>query len=326
MLALSVDIEGQEGLTWPRWRQIVAEVEALGFAGLCRSDHFLRPFPPDADSLELVVSLAHLADHTRRVWFGPLVAPVSFRDPVMLARQAAALDDLSGGRMVLGLGAGWIEREHQMFGYTLGDIATRLARFEEALIVISRLLRDETPVTFDGRFYQLRDATLLPRPTRPGGPPLLIGGNGIRRTLPLVAQYADIWNGIWLTPEAFRERSARLDDLLTAADRDPDAVRRTLMLIVLCGRDDEERARRIRYLRRFLPGGDALPLDEAIQALRTRFTAIIGTPDEVAAQVQEYADAGVTEVMLQWFDLEDLDGVRVLADEVMPRLANDARA
>lgn len=164
MLALSVDIEGQEGLTWPRWRQFVAGVEALGFAGLFRADQFLRPFPPEAASLELVVSLAHLADRTQRVRFGPLVAPVSCRDPAMLARRAAALDDLSVGRFVLGLGAGWIEREHRVFGYALGDVPTRMARFEEALAVVSRSLRNDDPSTHEGRFFLLREASLLPRP------------------------------------------------------------------------------------------------------------------------------------------------------------------
>ena len=119
MVALSIMIEGQNGLTWPRWKQIVREVEDLGFAGLFRSDHFKHAQPPDDDSLELIVSLTYLADHTQRIHFGPLVAPVSFRDPVLLARQAAALDDLSGGRLILGVGAGWQEREHHLFGYTL---------------------------------------------------------------------------------------------------------------------------------------------------------------------------------------------------------------
>src|SRR5258708_8973077 len=107
MVALSIMIEGQMGLTWRHWKRIVSEVEDLGFAGLFRSDHFTNARPPDKDSLEMVVSLTYLADHTQRIHFGPLVAPISFRDPPMLARQAAALDDLSGGRVILGLRARW---------------------------------------------------------------------------------------------------------------------------------------------------------------------------------------------------------------------------
>src|SRR5947209_12638365 len=113
---------------------------------------------------------------------------------MLLVRQAAALDDLSGGRMYLGLGAGWQEREHTLFGLHLGDIPTRMARLEEGLEVVTRLLNSNVPVTFEGRFYQLRSATLLPRPQRPGGPRILLGGSGVKRTLPLVARYAHAWN------------------------------------------------------------------------------------------------------------------------------------
>src|SRR5579884_615819 len=178
MVAVSIQVEGQNGLTWPRWKRMVAEVEDLGFAGLFRSDHFTNARPPDKESLEMLVSLTYLADHSQRIHFGPLVAPVSMRHPAMLARQAAALDDLSGGRMILGLGAGWQEREHQHFGFPLGDIPTRMRRLEEGLEVITRLLHSDEPVNYEGQFFQLHDAILLPRPQRPGGPAILIGGNG----------------------------------------------------------------------------------------------------------------------------------------------------
>src|SRR5438045_3913259 len=141
----------------------------------------------------MITSLTYLADHTQRIHFGPLVAPLSMRNPSLLARQAAALDDLSNGRMILGLGAGWQEREHHLFGFDLGDVPTRFSRFEEGLEVVTRLLKSDEPVTFEGHFFQLRGATLLPRPQRPGGPSILLGGNGVKRTLPLVARYADIW-------------------------------------------------------------------------------------------------------------------------------------
>src|SRR6266568_3069844 len=118
-VTLAISVEAMMGLTWPLWKRLVAEVEQLSFAGLFRSDHFTLPLPVDPDALELIVTLSYLADHTQRVHFGPLVAPLSFRDPVMLTRQATALDDLSGGRMILGVGAGWMEREHAMFGYDL---------------------------------------------------------------------------------------------------------------------------------------------------------------------------------------------------------------
>src|SRR5262245_51030842 len=192
-MKLSISIEGIFGLTWPRWRRLVAEIEQLGFAGLFCSDHFTLIDPPDSDALEAIVSLTYLAMQSQRVHFGTLVAPVSFRDPIMLARQAMALDDLSNGRMILGVGAGWLVREHTMFGYNLSAIAARMDRLEEALNIITRLIRSDEPVTFTGQYYQLREARLLPRPKR--RTPVMVGGNGPKRTLPLVARYADIWNG-----------------------------------------------------------------------------------------------------------------------------------
>ena len=319
MVAISIQIEGQDGLTWPRWKMLIAEVEALGFAGLYRSDHFTNGRPPDKAALETIVSLTYLAGNTQRVHFGPLVAPLSFRHPALLARQAAALDDLSGGRMILGVGAGWQEREHQLFGLDLGDIPTRMARLEEGLEVITRLLKSDEPVTFGGRFFQLRGATLLPRPQRPGGPSILLGGNGVKRTLPLVARYADIWNVLSLTPEGFRERSAMLDTLLKAAGREPAEVRRTMMLAVFFGRDMDEVDRRLSW-RHDRSEFANKPLDEVIEAMRAEGWALVGTPSMIIEQIKSYAGAGVEELMLQWFEMDDIDGLRAFAKSVLPNL------
>jgi F420-dependent oxidoreductase-like protein len=279
MTAISIQIEGQNGLTWPRWKRIVEEVERLGFAGLFRSDHFTNAHPPDIESLEAIVSLAYLADRSQRLHFGPLVSPLSMRDPRMLARQAAALDDLSGGRFILGVGAGWQEREHTLFGYDLGDIPTRMARFEEGVQVITRLLQSDEPVTFAGRFFYLQGATLLPRPARPGGPSILIGGNGMQRTLPLVARYADVWNAVYLPVQDFRERSARLDELLQAQGRMPSDVKRSIMM----------------------PQPD------------------LSAPDVLRQQIADYGAAGVDELIYQWLDLENVDGLRTFAQVALKR-------
>jgi F420-dependent oxidoreductase-like protein len=319
MVALSIQIEGQNGLTWPRWKRLVSEVESLGLAGLHRSDHFTNAHPPDKASLEMIVSLAYLADHTQHVTFGPLVSPLSFRHPVLLARQAAALDDLSDGRMYLGLGAGWQEREHRLFGLDLGDIPTRMARLEEGLEVITRLFNSDGPVTFDGRFYQLREATLLPRPQRPGGPRILLGGSGVKRTLPLVAKYADAWNAPFLSPQAFLERSTTLDSLLSAAGRKPGAVRRSVMLSLYFGSDKLELDRALSW-RKDVPDLAELSLDATIEALEARGGALVGLPDDIVRQVSAYADAGVDEMMLQWFDLDDINGLRNFAESVLHRL------
>ena len=315
MTAISIMIEGQDGLSWPRWKRLAEEVERLGYAGLFRSDHFTNAGPPDKDSLELVVSLAYLASSTSRIHFGSLVAPFSFRDPAMLARQAAAIDDLSAGRLILGLGAGWNAREHALFGYELGDIPTRMARMQEGLEVVTRLLRSDEPVTYEGRFYQLRGAMLLARPQRPGGPPIMIGGNGPKRTLPLVARYADVWNSVFIGPEEFRARSAALDDLLIAAGRQPGDVRRTLMTGIFFGRDLPALDRQLEGERKFRPELASTPRDELIAIMRQR-NVIVGTPEMVAGQIAAYTQAGAQELMLQWLDQDDIEGLQALAEVV----------
>jgi alkanesulfonate monooxygenase SsuD/methylene tetrahydromethanopterin reductase-like flavin-dependent oxidoreductase (luciferase family) len=321
MVAISVSIEGWFGLTWSHWKRLVTEVEQLGYAGLFLSDHFLLQDPPPSDSLELIVALTYLADHTQRVHFGAMVSPLSVRDPVMLARQAGALDDLSGGRMILGVGAGWNEPEHLMFGYDLGDMTTRMARFEEGLEVIARLLRNDGAASYQGQFFQLRDALLLPRPHRPGGPPLLIGGIGPRRTLPLVAHYADIWNANLLNPVAFSERSAHLDRLLLDVGRQPGDVKRTVNIPVFCGRSRTEIEQRVRGFRQWSPFS-TMPLDELLDQMYTIWAAIAGTPEQVIEQIRAYEAAGVEEFMVQWFAMDDSDGLKLLAEQVLPHVAS----
>jgi F420-dependent oxidoreductase-like protein len=319
MVAVSIQIEGQNGLTWPHWKRLVREIEDLGFAGLFRSDHFTNARPPDKASLETIVSLTYLADHTQRIHFGPLVAPISFREPTLLARQAATLDDLSGGRMILGLGAGWQDREHRLFGHELGDVPTRMARLEEGLEVITRLLKSDEPVTHEGTFFQLRGATLLPRPQRPGGPPILIGGNGPKRTLPLVVRYADIWNGNFLSPAAFHERSTTLAQLLQAAGRNPSEVKRTVMLSLTFGRDMAELERKLSW-RRDDPQYSGKSLERVIEDVKSEGGTIIGTPDMIIEQIKAYGKTGAGELILQWFDLDDIEGLRAFAASVLPQV------
>ena len=305
MLDVAIMIEGQDGLDWARWTRIAEAVEALGFAGLYRSDHFVNGAPPDQASLELWISLAWLASHTRRIEFGPLVAPVSFREPVMLARQALAVDDLSGGRLQLGLGAGWQDREHHDFGYDLLPLGPRFDRFAEALDVITGLVRGADPVSYAGQYYRLHNARLLPRPERAGGPPLVIGGKGKRRSLPLAARYADEWNCVSTPPAAYAELGAYFDTLLTEAGREPGAVRRSLMTSAVFGRNDAE-------VRRKLAGRDE-------PALREK-GAVIGTPDAVVEQLGRYAEAGVQRIMLRWLDLDDIAGLEQFGQRVLAQL------
>ena len=305
MLEVAIMIEGQDGIDWRRWQRLVRTVEDLGYAGLFRSDHFTNPAGPVLDALELWSSLTWLADNTSRIEFGPLVSPVSFRHPVITAWQASAVDNLAGGRLRLGIGAGWQEREHETYGFDLLDTDRRFARFEEALQVVILLLQNEEPVSFDGEFYWLRDAVLMPRSPRPGGPPIVIGGNGPRRTLPLAARYADEWNAVLVTSERFIELDARLDELLQEAGRPPEQVRRTLMTRAVSGRTTAD-------VERKLAGHSA---DE----LRGR-GVIVGTAPEVAEQLGSLEEAGVQRVMLQWLETDDIDGLEAIAQTVLKQL------
>jgi len=301
---IAIMIEGQNGLTWPRWQKIARAVEDLGFAGLFRSDHFTNSAPPDQEALELWVSLTWLASHTKRIEFGSLVSPVSFRHPVHTARMAVAVDDLSGGRLTLGLGAGWQEREHRLFGFPLLDLKTRFDRFEEALLVITSLLRNDTPQEFDGNFYHLEGALLMPPPARPGGPRLLIGGNGTRRTLVLASRYADEWNAIFLPPAEWTRLNARLETMLADQGRPPESVRRSMMTGLRFGRTAKE-------LR------DKLAVrNQTADDLRKR-GFIVGLGEEVKEQLAELEKAGLQRVMLQWLDLDDLRGLRALAKAIL---------
>lgn len=321
MVALSVQIEMRGGLSWARWKRFVHDVDQLGYRGLYCCDHFLPPGQGYADSVEIMSAFTYLADHSQRLEFGSLVAPVSFRDPIMLARHAMALDDLSGGRMVLGVGAGWMEREHTAFGYELGDKPTRMARLTEALAVITQLCRSEEPVSFDGRFYHLQDAKLLPRSPRPNGPRLMIGGTGPKRTLPLTARYAEVWNAGGLSPAAYADISTTLDTLVVKAGREPSAVKRTLMQQVYCYHDEAEMGRQLQWV-----AGDALAGQDRSPAallafLQTRTPNVIaGSPAEVIDRIQAYGASRVEEIMIQRIDLDDMEGLQIIAEEVLPHV------
>jgi F420-dependent oxidoreductase-like protein len=301
---IAIMIEGQDGLNWERWQRLARAAEDLGFAGLFRSDHFTNPDGPHKDALELWTSLTWLAGHTHRIEFGQLVSPVGFRNPVIAAWTAAAIDDLSEGRLRFGLGAGWQEREHRSYGFDLLDLDARFQRLREALEVVTRLLRSDQPTAFDGDFYHLEDALLLPRPKRADGPPIVIGGNGPRRTLPLVAEFADEWNAVYATPERFATLSAELDSLLDKCGRPRAAVKRTLMTRVVVGRTETEVLGKL--------NGDP-------QALRER-GVVVGEPSEIVDQVGQLGEAGVSRVMAQWLDMDDVDGLELLAAEVLPKL------
>lgn len=297
-------IEGQNGLNWTNWKKIVDTVENFGFFGLYRSDHFTNANPPDKDSLELWTSLTYLATTTKRIRFGSLVSPISFRNPIFTARMAAAVDDLSSGRLKLGLGAGWQEREHLNYGFDLLSFKERFLRFEEGVSIISQLLRSNDPITQNGKYFQLKDAILLPRPNRRDGPEILIGGNGEKYTFPLVVKFAKEWNAIFLTPEKFKEKTALLDELLISNGKKPGEVRRSLMTNLTYGQNQEQ-------LQKKLNGRDPKEM--------TQRGIIVGTSEQVKERLYEYQQTGLDEIMLQWIDLEDMDNLIHFSANVLPK-------
>jgi F420-dependent oxidoreductase-like protein len=308
VIEVAIMLEGQNGLNWPRFQRIVQAVEDLGFVGLYRSDHYTNANPPDKDSLELWVSLTWLASHTERIEFGPMVSPVSFRQPTMTARMASAVDDLSHGRLHLGLGAGWQEREHRNYGWELLGVGERMDRFEEGLEVISRLLHSDEPVDFSGEYYELHEAVLLPRPHRPGGPPILIGGNGPKRTLPLVAKYAKEWNAAFTSPDVVKEGNALLDRLLVKNGRQSSDVRRSATVSCVFGRDEAAVTAKL------------ASRNVTYEELRQRGNVAVVTGNQIVEQLCRWAEVGVYRVMLQWLDLDDLDGLEAMAHSVLPQV------
>lgn len=311
MIEVAIMIEGQNGLNWKSWQRITATVEECGYAGLYRSDHYTNANPPDLDSLECWISLTWLASHTRRIEFGPLVSPVSFRHPTQTARMAAAVDDLSGGRLILGIGAGWQEREHTNYGWDLLTTRERFLRLDEGLSVISSLLKSTTPVNFSGKYFRINDGILLPRPARPGGPPILVGGNGLRRTLPLVAKYAHEWNSLMIPPAEFARLNRQLDEYVIGQGRQTTEVRRSMMTGCVFGTDPEEVEQKVHQRTHGA---------RSIADLRQR-GMIVGTVDEIVAQLKALADVGVQRVMLQWLDLDDIAGLEGIAAGILPQLS-----
>ena len=192
------------------------------------------------DALELWVSLTWLACNTKRIQFGPLVSPISFRHPSITARMAANVDDLSGGRLQLGLGTGWAEREHDIWGFEFGDVKTRFERFEEGLELIHTLFHSEQPVSYSGKYFTTKEAQLLPPPSKPGGPSIVVGGRGGKKTTMLAARFAAEWNTYRVPEETIRCLTGELDKALASINRDPATLRRSAMLNVILGKTDAE--------------------------------------------------------------------------------------
>jgi alkanesulfonate monooxygenase SsuD/methylene tetrahydromethanopterin reductase-like flavin-dependent oxidoreductase (luciferase family) len=298
MAQIGVMIEAQEGLDWTRWRRVVADAERLGFAALRVSDHCQSVFGVEGRrSLSAWVALALAAEWTERIHLGTMVSPITFYEPAVLGRIALAVHELSGGRLILGVGTGWNAAEHERFGIRL-------------------------PPTWRERFDGLEEGIGRIREVFAGADvPFLIGGGGPVRTRTIAAREAAEWNTGAPDAETFRAMSEGLDERCREVGRDPTEIRRSLMKGCIVGRDLEDLRRRAIQNAKVVPpprltGEDA---DQILASARQRW--FVGTPDEVASQMRPFAEAGVDLFLLQHFALDDPDSLELLATEVAPRLA-----
>jgi alkanesulfonate monooxygenase SsuD/methylene tetrahydromethanopterin reductase-like flavin-dependent oxidoreductase (luciferase family) len=312
-MRVGVMIEGQEGLTWERWLALVHAAEDLGYESLCRSDH-LTSLSGEAKrpSLETWTSLTVLATRTQRIRFGPMVSPVTFYHPALLAKMAVALDTLSLGRLDLGIGAGWSEHEHTMFGIPMPAIGERLDRLECAVAHI-RALGAGQPVILNQQYYPLRRAESYPLPSH-GRIRLVVGGRGEKRTLRIAAEFADEWNCTRVDVAGFTHKRQVLADHCRLFKRDPETIVRSLMVPMAIGRDRDEVAARIAVARAVFP---ALPEDEAGWRAAS---FLVGAPQQIGEAIQEWQQAGVQRVLLQMLDQEDIPALELFARTVLPTL------
>jgi len=312
-MRVGIMIEGQEGLTWERWWRLAQAAEDLGYESLCRSDHLTglggesrRP------SLETWASLTALATRTRRIRFGPMVSPLTFYHPAILAKTAAAIDALSGGRFDLGIGAGWNEHEHSMYGVPFPPLKERMDRLECGARVI-RALEAPEPVTLDQPYYPLKKAESHPRPPK-GRLRLVVGGRGEKRTLRVVAEVADEWNVTRLDVEGYRAKRQVLAEHCRAVKRDPETIARSLMIPLAIGRDSAEVDRRVAKARAVFP---ALPDGQA--AWRAA-GFLAGPPAQVIEDLRRWDGAGMQRVLLQMLDQEDIGALELFAREVLTKV------
>ena len=303
---LRIFTEPQQGATYDDLLAVARRAEQLGFGAFFRSDHYLAmggaldagglPGPTDAWT-----TLAGLARDTSTIRLGTLVTSATFRLPGPLAITVAGVDQMSGGRVELGLGAGWYEREHQAYGIPFPPLGERFDRLEEQLAIITGLW--STPVgetfAFDGEHYQVADSPALPKPVQDGGVPIIVGGGGPKRTPALAARFAAEYNAPFMSVERFVEQRQRVVAACEAIGRDPATIRTSAAPVVCLGADEAEFARRAAAIGR--------------EPDELRRNGVAGTPDEVTDALQRWHDAGAERLYLQVLDLADLDHLDAIA-------------
>src|SRR5438034_5732891 len=312
-------VEGQEGVTWEQWVALGLACEEHGFAGLFRSDHYVSfSHPGEYGTLDAWATLAALGTRTERIRLGTLVSPVTFRHPSVLAKSVVTADHASGGRVELGMGAGWFEEEHRAFGFPFPETRERLAMLEEQVEIVHRLWdRDEGAVSFDGHHYRLDGCHSLPKPVQEPHPPLIIGGHGGPRALRLAAGWGDEYKLTFGEPERCRDVRDLLSKECEAAGRDPGTVRLSLMTFTMVGSDRADLERRAgRLLARRGDRSDPGAFLDGLPPERLR-----GTPQQLLERLAELAEAGIERIMMQHLLHDDLEALAIIGKEVIPEAA-----
>ena len=318
-------IEAQQGVSYADQLEIARHAEAAGFEAMFRSDHYGSfPGPEDNPTTDAWAVLAGLARETTRIGLGVLVSPVTFRHPGNLAKLATTVDEMSGGRLEVGVGAGWNDVEHARYGFAFPPIGERADMLEETLEILHGLWEAPDGWSFQGAHWQVRDARTRPRPAdlperRARGetrPRLLVGGGGSPRSIRLAVRHADEFNLTSASPATVAGKYAQLDAALVAAGRDPATLTRSAMIGVLVGSDEAELRGRERDLLATIGADEAG--DDWFSERRERW--ILGTPDEARAAVRRFADAGVERIMLQDFLPWDLEHIDLLGRELVGRI------
>ncbi len=297
-------IEGQEDVTWEQWQAIATTAESAGIDALFRSDHYASVMGVQGrGSLDAWTTLAGLAAITSRIRLGTLVSPATFRHPSLLAKSVVTADHISGGRVELGIGAGWLESEHRAYGFPFHDMRTRLRVFAEQIEIVHRSWQPG-PFSFEGEHYRIEELDALPKPVQQPHPTLIVGGRGGRGTIDPAARWADEYNTFSASVDEVRERRARFADAWEREGRDPAELRFSAMVTIVVGSDEAEVRRRIELLGRD-PGS----------------TGVAGTVERVTERLLELEEAGVQRVMLQHLLHTDLETIELIGSELVPKVS-----
>lgn len=310
-MRIGLMIEGQEGVTWEQWASLAQACEEHGIEALFRSDHYNGLMGDETrGATDAWAVISALGAVTSRLRLGTLVSPVTFRHPSVLAKMAATADQVSRGRVELGIGAGWNEREHAAYGFPFPDTATRYELLSEQVEIIRRLFTEET-VTFAGKHYELDEVRPLPRPVQ-SPLPMVMGGQAGPKAAALAASFADEYNSIGAGPDELPDRLARLDRACEEVGRDPATLSRSMMTVCLIGETEDEVLTRTRaMMAKAGADGDA----QAFLAERAdRWVA--GTVDQVREQLDRLEAIGIERIMLQHLVHDDLEMVALIGDEL----------